>query len=79
MISEDVTVFKVSYKGIGFQLPLVVVDHVGDHHHHQNEDDISNEATCSCNQPSDVGVGSNVTIAYSSDPKYYDPHRIGDL
>ena len=79
MISKDVTVFKVSYERISFQLPLIVVNHVGDHNHHQNEDDVSDEATCGFNQASDVGVRSNVTITDSGDAKYNDPHRIGHL
>jgi hypothetical protein len=74
MISQDVTVFKVSNKRISFELPLIVVNHVGDHNHHQNENDVSDEATCSCNQASDVGVWSYVTIADSGDAKYNNPH-----
>ena len=54
-----------------------MVYHVGDHDHHQDEDDISGEAASCCDQPSYVCVWSDVTIADSGDSKNEDPHRIG--
>jgi hypothetical protein len=34
IFSEDVSIFEVADEGIGLELARIMVDHVGDHHHH---------------------------------------------
>ena len=34
IFSEDVSIFEVADEGIGLELARIMVDHVGDYHHH---------------------------------------------